>query len=360
MFSKAVGKALGISPKKLNYVLDQYSGVLGDFLLPKLTPQAERGMFEKAFTVDAMSSNRVSGDFYDEANELKYAKNAGDVASGVVSRWWNKQQTACSDLWKQIREVEASTELSDSEKKQQTRELKAIVTGIQKNAIAQEDVFRAAVESHLAAGEDEDTAYREANKDCFGAEYALQVYNKDVYERAQDAKQNGVSYDDFYTYYFGTKGIKATSTESAVSQKFDYLRRSGISEDAQAEIYFADMASDKTLITQAQLEMSAGITATQYYHYKAATSSMSKKAEKLEAIADMDLTSEQKDALYYSEGWAESKIYEAPWRSGRSAGVSMPVLGGSGVTMPVLGSQGSSGVQMPVLGGSTLKMPVLK
>lgn len=360
VFSKAVGKALGISPKKLNYVLDQYSGVLGDFLLPVLTPQAERGMFEKAFTVDAMSSNRVSGDFYDEANELKYAKNAGDVASGVVSRWWNKQQTACSDLWKQIREVEASTELSDSEKKQQTRELKAIVTGIQKNAIAQEDVFRAAVESHLAAGEDEDTAYREANKDCFGAEYALQVYNKDVYERAQDAKQNGVSYDDFYTYYFGTKGIKATSTESAVSQKFDYLQRSGISEDAQAEIYFADMASDKTLITQAELEMSAGITATQYYNYKAATSSMSKKAEKLEVIAAMDLTSEQKDALYYSEGWAESKIYEAPWRSGRSAGVSMPVLGGSGVTMPVLGSQGSSGVQMPVLGGGTVEMPVLK
>lgn len=360
VFSKAVGKALGISPKKLNYVLDQYSGVLGDFLLPKLTPQAGRGMFEKAFTVDAMSSNRVSGDFYDEANELKYAKNAGDVASGVVSRWWNKQQTACSDLWKQIREVEASTELSDSEKKQQTRELKAIVTGIQKNAIAQEDVFRAAVESHLAAGEDEDTAYREANKDCFGAEYALQVYNKDVYERAQDAKQNGVSYDDFYTYYFGTKGIKATSTESAVSQKFDYLQQSDISKEAQAEIYFADMASDKTLLTQAELEMSAGITATQYYNYKAATSSMSKKAEKLEVIAAMDLTSEQKDALYYSEGWAESKIYEAPWRSGRSAGVSMPVLGGSGVTMPVLGSRESSGVQMPVLGGGTVKMPVLK
>lgn len=360
VFSKAVGKALGISPKKLNYVLDQYSGVLGDFLLPVLTPQAERGMFEKAFTVDAMSSNRVSGDFYDEANELKYAKNAGDVASGVVSRWWNKQQTACSDLWKQIREVEASTELSDSEKKQQTRELKAIVTGIQKNAIAQEDVFRAAVESHLAAGEDEDTAYREANKDCFGAEYALQVYNKDVYERAQDAKQNGVSYDDFYTYYFGTKGIKATSTESAVSQKFDYLQQSDTSKEAQAEIYFADMASDKTLITQAELEMSAGITATQYYNYKAATSSMSKKAEKLEVIAAMDLTSEQKDALYYSEGWAESKIYEAPWRSGRSAGVSMPVLGGSGVTMPVLGSRESSGVSMPVLGGGTAKMPVLK
>lgn len=360
VFSKAVGKALGISPKKLNYVLDQYSGVLGDFLLPVLTPQAERGMFEKAFTVDAMSSNRVSGDFYDEADKLKYAKNSGDVASGVVSRWWNKQQTACSDLWKRIREVESSAELSNSEKKRQTRELKTIVTGIQKNAIAQEGVFREAVESHLEAGEDEDTAYREANKDCFGAEYALQAYNKDVYERAQDAKRNGVSYDDFYTYYFGTKGIKAIGTESAVSQKFDYLRRSGISEDAQAEIYFADMASDKTLLTQAELEMSAGITPTQYYSYKAATSSMSKKAEKMEAIAAMDLTSEQKDALYYSEGWAESKIYEAPWRSGGYVGVQMPVLGSGGVTMPVLGGRGNTGAQMPVLGGDTMKMPVLE
>ena len=360
VFSKAVGKALGISPKKLNYVLDQYSGVLGDFLLPVLTPQAERGMFEKAFTVDAMSSNRVSGDFYDEADKLKYAKNSGDVASGVVSRWWNKQQTACSDLWKRIREVESSAELSNSEKKRQTRELKAIVTGIQKNAIAQEGMFREAVESHLEAGEDEDTAYREANKDCFGAEYALQAYNKEVYERAQDAKRNGVSYDDFYTYYFGTKGIKAIGTESAVSQKFDYLRRSGISEDAQAEIYFADMASDKTLLTQAELEMSAGITPTQYYSYKAATSSMSKKAEKMEAIAAMDLTSEQKDALYYSEGWAESKIYEAPWRSGGYVGVQMPVLGSGGVTMPVLGGRGNTGAQMPVLGGDTMKMPVLE
>ena len=359
VFSKAVGKALGISPKKLNYVLDQYSGVLGDFLLPVLTPQAERGMFEKAFTVDAISSNRVSGDFYDEADELKYAKNAGDVASGVVSRWWSKQQTACSDLWKQIREVEASTELSNSEKKQQTRELKAIVTGIQKNALAQEDVFREAVESHLEAGEDEDTAYREANKDCFGAEYALQAYNKDVYERAQDARRNGVSYDDFYTYYFGTKGIKATSTESAVSQKFDYLRRSGISEDAQAEIYFADMASDKTLLTQAELEMSAGITPTQYYSYKAATSSMSKKAEKMEAIAAMDLTSEQKDALYYSEGWAESKIYEAPWYTGRRASkLAAPVLETTYRPAPVLGERyeyydAADNRPAPIIGSST-------
>lgn len=358
IFSKTVGQALGISPKKLNYVLDQYSGVVGDFLLPILTPQAERNMFAKAFTVDSMSSNRVSSDFYDEADELKYAKNGGDTAAGIVGRWWSKQQAACSDLWKQIREAEESTELSNKEKRQQTRELKAVVTGIQKNAMAVEETYREAVEKHLSSGADEDTAYRDANKDCFGAEYALQVYNKDVYQRAQDAKQNGVSYDDFYTYYFGTKDLKATTTESAVSRRFQFLRASGMSEHTQAEIYFADMASDKTLTSLADLEINAGISAEDYYLYKASSAGMTKKAEKLSAIDSLNLTAAQKDALYYSEGWAESKLHEAPWHGGRTAAVRMPVVkttGGAPVFVRV--AQSAPTVQMPVV-RTTAKAPV--
>lgn len=358
IFSKTVGQALGISPKKLNYVLDQYSGVVGDFLLPILTPQAERNMFAKAFTVDSMSSNRVSSDFYDEADELKYAKNGGDTAAGIIGRWWSKQQAACSDLWKQIREAEESTELSNKEKRQQTRELKAVVTGIQKNAMAVEETYREAVEKHLSSGADEDTAYRDANKDYFGAEYALQVYNKDVYQRAQDAKQNGVSYDDFYTYYFGTKDLKATTTESAVSRRFQFLRASGMSEHTQAEIYFADMASDKTLTSLADLEINAGISAEDYYLYKASSAGMTKKAEKLSAIDSLNLTAAQKDALYYSEGWAESKLHEAPWHGGQTAAVRMPVVkttGGAPVFVRV--AQSAPTVQMPVV-RTTAKAPV--
>ena len=315
IFSKAVGSALGISPKKLNYVLDQYTGVVGDFLLPLLTPQAERGMFEKAFTVDVVNSNRLSGDFYDEADQLTYAKNAGDKTAAVVSRFWSKQQSACSDIYQQIREVEAS-DLSNSEKKQKTRELKAIVNGIQKNAMAVEETYRAAVEKNLSMGMDADEAYRAANKDCFGAEYALQVYSKDVYERAKNARSNGVTYEDYYTYYFGTKGLETTEEKSVTTQKFEFLQNSGMSLTSQAEIYFADMASDKTLETQAQLEISSGITAEQFYQYKVASSGMTKKAEKMQAINSLDLTSAQKDAIYYAEGWAQSTIGQAPWRRG--------------------------------------------
>ena len=318
VFSKAVGGALGISPKKLNYVLDQYTGVVGDFLLPALTPQAERGMFAMALTTDVVSSNRVSGDFFDEADELTYAKNGGDETAAVVSRFWSKQQSACSDLWKEIREVEAS-ELSDKEKRQKTRELKAVVTGIQKNALAVEETYRAAAEKFLRRGLEPDDAYREANRECFGAEYALQTYNKDVYQRAISAKSNGVSYEDFYTYYFGTKGIKATGEKSAVTQKFEWLRSSGMSVTAQAEIYFADMASDTTLEQLAELESSDVITPEQFYQYKVATSGLTKKAEKLEAINMLELDDYQKDALYYLNGWAQSTIGQAPWVQGVSA-----------------------------------------
>lgn len=319
VFSKAVGGALGISPKKLNYVLDQYTGVVGDFLLPLLTPQAERGMFAKAFTTDVVTNNRVSGDFFDEADELTYAKNGGDETAAVVSRFWSKQQSACSDLWKEIREVEAS-DLSDKEKRQKTRELKAVVTGIQKNALAVEETYRAAAEKYLRQGMETDDAYRATNKECFGAEYALQTYSKDVYERAKSAKTNGVSYDDFYTYYFGTKGIKATGEKSAATQKFEFLQNSGMTLSAQAEIYFADMASDKTLEQQAELETDASITPEQFYRYKVASSGMTRKAEKMQAINSLDLTYAQKDALYYAEGWAQSTIGQAPWHNGYSGG----------------------------------------
>lgn len=317
VFSKAVGGALDISPKKLNYVLDQYTGVVGDFLLPALTPQAERGMFAKAFTTDVVSNNRVSGDFFDEADQLMYAKNGGDETAAVVSRFWSKQQSACSDLWKEIREVEAS-ELSDKEKRQKTRELKAVVTGIQKNALAVEETYRAVAEKFLGRGLEPEDAYREANRECFGAEYALQTYNKDVYQRAISAKSNGVSYEDFYTYYFGTKSIKATGEKSAVTQKFEWLRSSGMSVTAQAEIYFADMASDTALEQLAELESNDVITPEQFYQYKVATSGLTKKAEKLEAINMLELDDYQKDALYYLNGWAQSTIGQAPWVQGVS------------------------------------------
>lgn len=337
IFSKWVGKQLGLSPKKINYLLDQYSGVVGDFLLPLLTPQAERDPFSKAFTVDSVNSNRLSGDFYDTAEQLTYAANGGDSTAKAASRFWSKQQKACSDLYAEIREIEES-DLSDKEKKQKVKEVKTILNGIQKNALATLETYEGTVEKYLKGSgeEDVDLAYREANRECFGAEYALQVYNKDVYEKAKNAAAGGVSYEDYYTYYFETKAFQSSGGVSVATQKMRWLEASDFDDETKAEIYFADLASDSDLTKQAELESSSGLTAVEYWEYKMATNGIqadrtesgktiagSKKQKVLAAIDAMDITKEQKTALYYAAGYAESTLTEAPWM-----GLQVPRLDG--------------------------------
>ena len=337
VFSKWVGKQLGLSPKKINYLLDQYSGVVGDFLLPLLTPQAERDPFSKAFTVDSVSSNRLSGEFYDTAERLTYAANGGDSGAKAASRFWSKQQQACSVLYAQIREIEES-DLSDKEKKQKVRETKAILNGIQKNALATLEIYEKTVEKYLEGGDEEDVdlAYREANRECFGAEYALQTYNKDVYEKAKNAAAGGVSYEDYYTYYFETKGFRSADGVSTATQKMKWLENSDFDDETKAEIYFADLASDSDLTKQAELESSSGITPVEYWEYKVATNGIqadraksgktipgSKKQKVLAAIDSLDITKEKKTALYYAAGYAESTLTEAPWM-----GLQVPKLDG--------------------------------
>lgn len=349
IFSKWVGQQLNLSPKKINYLLDQYTGVVGDFVLPLLTPQAERDMFTKAFTVDSVASNDLSAQFYDTSDQLTYAKNGGDATSKVLSRFWTKQQTACADIYAQIREIESS-DLPNREKKQQVREARVILNGIQKNALAVLDTYQATVEKHLHGTSDDavDEAYREANRECFGAEYALEVYNKDTYAKAVQAHENGVSYEDFYTYYFDTKDYESSSWKSANTKKMEYLKAAGFDTKTQAELYFANLASDSDLKKQTELENSAGISAEDYWEYKVAISGMTKKTEKMVAIDGLDLTANQKTALYYSNGWAESTLDEAPWISGRSSGLVMPKLTAAGT--PFLKQQNGNAAGNPFLG----------
>lgn len=258
--SKAIGGALNLSPKKLNYLADQYTGVVGDIVLPLLTPQAERDMFSKAFTVDSISSNELSSKFYEKSDELTYAKYGGDAVAAVVSRYWNSIGSDVSKLYGEIRDVENS-DLSNREKKAQVQALQRQINAIQREALATVDQYTAAVENSLFGDDDDaaDFAYRETNREVLGAKYALETYDKDVYAKAQEAAKSGVSYEAYYDYYFATKDIESD-------------------KDASGKV-IPDSKRDKTL------------------------------AE----IHAMDLTVEQKNVLYFDKGYAESRLYEAPW-----------------------------------------------
>jgi hypothetical protein len=125
----ALGKVFNYSPKKIHYLIDQYSGVFGDVLLPLTTNKAERGMIESAFTIDPVTQNNISNEFYDTLDSLTWAKNAGDPISAILLRYMNKASNGVSELYQQKRDIANDKSLSNKEKQEQTRILQATING---------------------------------------------------------------------------------------------------------------------------------------------------------------------------------------------------------------------------------------
>lgn len=292
--SKDIGKLFKVSPKKVNYLLDQYSGVIGDILLPLMTPatSAKSKLLAApmaAFTIDTTSTNKTTGEYYDLLDELKYDANDGDIGAGITRKYVSHAGDEVNDYYQQIRAIQNDKSLSDGEKNRLVRALKAQLIERQKEIIAQAEPYREAVNDYLKAhpelSTDNDAAiaeyaeqyeitedqaesrmdaivYREANREVFGAEYALRTYNADVYDKARAAYAKGVSYDTYYDYYFATKEMHADKDENGKSI------------------------------------------------------SGSKKAKVVEFINSLDIPPEQKDALYVAAGYTARSARNQKWNGG--------------------------------------------
>lgn len=292
--SKLLGKTFNLSPKKINYLLDQYSGVIGDLLLPWLTPSATASSpalapLKQAFMLDSTSTNKTTGEYYDLLDDLKYDKNDGDVGAEITRKYVSHAGDEVNDYYAQIREIQNDKELTKAEKNRLVRALKKQLVERQKEIIAKAEPYREAVNKYLKAhpelATDNDAAiaeyaeqyeitedqaesrmdaivYREANREVFGAEYALRTYNADVYDKARAAYAKGVSYDTYYDYYFATKEMHADKDENGKSI------------------------------------------------------SGSKKAKVVEYINSLDIQPEQKDALYIAAGYTEKSARYQKWNGG--------------------------------------------
>ena len=292
--SKWIGKTFNLSPKKINYLLDQYSGVIGDILLPLMTPATSAASKllaapMAAFTIDTTSTNKTTGEYYDLLDDLKYDANDGDVGAGITRKYVSHAGDEVNDYYAQIRELQNDKNLSDGEKNRLVRALKKQLIERQKEIITQAEPYREAVDKYLKAhpelSTDNDAAiaeyaeqyeitedqaesrmdaivYREANREVFGAEYALRTYNADVYDKARTAYAKGVSYETYYDYYFATKEMHADKDENGKSI------------------------------------------------------SGSKKAKVVEYINSLDIPAEQKDALYVAAGYTEKSARYQKWNGG--------------------------------------------
>lgn len=146
IFSKWLGETFNVSPYKVNYLLDQYSGGLGDVILPMLTPEAESGdnsvvgnliaPLKKKFTTDSVMNNQNIADFYDTKDELATnAKMSTATDEDVLkNKYIESIGKEMSELYKWKREIQNS-DLPDDEKYKLVREVQSQIVELSKEGL---------------------------------------------------------------------------------------------------------------------------------------------------------------------------------------------------------------------------------
>ena len=129
--SKFLGEKLNISPKKINYVLDQYSGGIGDVILPMLTPQAENNILEDKFTTDSIMKNKHVSQYYSLLEDLEKNKNSEKATDEDKLKYMYLSGSSkdLGELYQEKRDIQNS-DLSDKEKKIQVRDIQKEINSI--------------------------------------------------------------------------------------------------------------------------------------------------------------------------------------------------------------------------------------
>ena len=139
--SKWLGETFNVSPYKINYVLDQYSGALGDIFLPMMTPESDGGgllaPLADKFTTDSVLNNQNVSDFYDTMDELtKKANSMYATDEDVLAyKYMSTINSELGELYGKKREVQNSN-LSDSAKDEAIRSLQEKINSLARNGLS--------------------------------------------------------------------------------------------------------------------------------------------------------------------------------------------------------------------------------
>ena len=145
-------KLFGLSPKKINYLLDQYSGAIGDVALPALTLKTDveaDGLLKgpatavlDAFTTDPVLKNQNVSDFYALQKSLNADAKDRDATDeeSLSSLYMNSVATSMGKLYGSIHDIQGS-DLPNKEKMAKTKELRTQINDLARTALATYDLI---------------------------------------------------------------------------------------------------------------------------------------------------------------------------------------------------------------------------
>ena len=244
-----LGQVFNYSPIKIDYLLEQYGGIVADIALPATSLQAEKGIISQNMLASSTLNSKWSSKFYSSLEDYNYKKTAGDMQAKGVVKYLNNIKGTVSDLYKQKSQIQADTSLSKDEKLTQTKIIQTTINALQQEAVLNtEYIYNELGKYDLSTDEAFEQAYLDCVSVIIGAEYALKTYNKAVYDKATYFNKLGIGYELYYDYYFGLKNITSDKNANGTT----------VSGSKKAKVIQYTMAQDLSTEQKLILIMSAG------------------------------------------------------------------------------------------------------
>lgn len=255
-----LGEHLGISPYKINYVLDQYTGGIGDILLPMITDEATSNgsllapVVDK-FTADSTTDNKYVSDFYTKNDELKVQANSSKATDDdyLRNQYMYNISKEMGKLYAERRDIQADNSLSKSEKYEKSQAIKDQINKLAKYGLDSYDNI--SVTGNYAQVGDDMGYYKNAKGNW------TPIDQKDI----ESTESIGLTDREKSTYYgikndmynidqkYESKLKTASDEEKTVlnaQKKVDIInsiKKANLPDSAKAKLYDKKYASTETL-----------------------------------------------------------------------------------------------------------------
>ena len=137
-----LGELFGISQYKLNYVIDQYTGGIGDLVLPMITEETKTdgslmAPFIDKFTANSTDDNKYASEIYslgDKRDKVPTAEKETDLYK-IQDAYLYSITSEMGELYAEKREVQADSSLSKSEKYEMVQEIQKQINSLAKEGL---------------------------------------------------------------------------------------------------------------------------------------------------------------------------------------------------------------------------------
>lgn len=311
-FSIWLGQQIGISPKKINYLLDQNLGGIGDILLPMGTPKAESSTenkilapFVNKFTTNSTLNNQNITDFYDTSEELLAKSNSSMATDEDVlkNKYINSIKGEMNEFYKQKREVQADESIPEAEKYERVKEIQDQINQLAKEGL---DNYENIDKSDTYAQIGDREYYKYTNKE------GEEEWRKVEPEELAEINDLGMNLNSKTTYFNLKNRInkivsadkEVISSEDKRAEVATMVKDSNLTDEQKAYLYGKSYSDDDTL----NMVIKSGISFNEYLDYASQTFesdkysngktvSGSKKAKVISYINSLNLSIPQKAIL---------------------------------------------------------------